>query len=103
MSVFRQPLLEAQTTRKGMMYYAKNNKESTVSINFFTRQDDDEEPEQDKQQFFVDGVGLSRINFTTEHIEKRQMTREDRPVDAIYLVSENFPLVGFSDTDKLIT
>lgn len=100
-SVFKQPLLEAQTVRKGMMYYTRDANSSALRINFFTRQDDEEEPEEDIQQYFFDGVWLSRINFTTKHIEKRQMAREEHAVDAMNLVSENFPLVGFSDTDKL--
>lgn len=100
-SAFVQPLLEAQTIRRGKIYYIDNTTESKLRINFLTRQDDETAAQSDRQDYMFDGVWLLRVNHTTSHVEKRQLAPADKPRDVLGLVSANFPLIGFSNIDKL--
>ena len=100
-STFEQPLLESATIRKGVISYAKDVNDSFLYIDFKTRQDDDQKAEDDRQKYIFDGVWLTRTNYTTSHVEKRQLTDVNSPVDVIGLLSRSFPLVGFSGSESL--
>ncbi len=100
-SAFIQPLLEAQTVRWGKIYYVDDSNESKLRINFLTRQDDDARAQSDRLDYLFDGVWLVRVNYSTGHVEKRQIADEDEPEDVLGLVSENFPLIGFSNIENL--
>lgn len=100
-SVFLEPLLEAQTTREGMLYYAKKDDNAILRVNFATRQIDEEPAIEDRQEYIFDGVWLTRINYTTKHVEKQQIAEVNAPEDVLGLVSRNFPLIGFSNIDRI--
>lgn len=100
-STFEQPLLESATIRKGVISYAKDVNDSFLYIDFKTRQDDDQKPEKDRQKYIFDGVWLTRTNYTTSHVEKRQLADVNSPADVIGLLSRSFPLVGFSGSESL--
>lgn len=100
-STFKQPLLETRTVREGIIYYLKSADENKLRINFQNRKDDDLEPEKDRQEYIFDGVWLTRINYPTSYVEKLQLAQENAPADAMELVGENFPLIGFSNIEKL--
>ncbi len=100
-SIFEQPLLESATVRKGVISYATDVNDSFLYIDFKTRQDDDQKPEKDRQKYIFDGVWLTRTNYTTSHVEKRQLADVNSPADVIGLLSRSFPLVGFSGRESL--
>lgn len=100
-SAYIQPLLETQSVRRGQIIYSVSSKESKFLVRFNTRQDDDEPAQSDKQEIMFNGVWLTRVNYSTTHVEKNQLAREDKPADVLSLVSQNFPMIGFSNIDKL--
>lgn len=100
-SAFEQPMLETKTVREGTIYYVKDNSENKLRINFQTRKNDDLAPEKDQQEYIFDGIWLTRINYPTGYVEKLQLAPENAASDVMTLVGENFPLIGFSDVEKL--
>ena len=102
----RQPLFEAQTLRKGNLYYQKGPKDSMLRINFDTIKQDDEPEDKEKLQFLFDGIWLTRIDYQLKEVKKHQLIDPNEldpneTIDAFDLISENFPIIGFTKTDKL--
>ena len=98
---FSQPLLESETLRKGDLYYSKSGGTSTLRINFKTLKQDDEKEEKYIEQYIFDGIWLTQIDYQLEQVVKRQLAEPNGSTDAFDLVSENFPIIGFSKTNKL--
>ncbi len=99
---FSQPLLfESETLRKGDLYYQKSGGKSTLRINFKTLKQDDEKEQKYREQYIFDGLWLTQIDYQLEQVVKRQLAEPNGPTDAFDLVSENFPIIGFSKTNKL--
>ena len=100
----RQPEYESQSLRRGQLYYKKAEKSSRLRINFQTlRQDDDEEQEYIEQYIF-DGQWLTRIDYQIKKVEKRQLfepNEPNEPTEAFDIISEYFPIVGFSKVEDL--
>jgi len=99
--VFKQPLLESQQRRTGVLYYAKLDGRSSLRIDFQTLQQDDEKPQTYRQQYLFDGVWLWEIDYQLKTATRRQLTEPNRPVDAFSLASEHVPVVGFSKVEDL--
>jgi outer membrane lipoprotein-sorting protein len=95
-------IFEITTTYTGFFKYLETDERQYAMIDFRTRQED-ELPAEDYHQLFVfDGVWLSRIDHRLKQVNRDQLAREDEPEDVFKLISEDFPLMGFSGADKLL-
>jgi len=105
--LFKQPLLESQTLRKGILYYLRLENTSRLRVNFNTLRQDDEEEQQYRDHYIFDGIWLTRVDYQIEAVERYQLVDPNelkdcnRPADAFELLSRGFPIVGFSKTDDL--
>jgi outer membrane lipoprotein-sorting protein len=99
--LFRQPLLESQQRRTGVLYYAKSDKKSDLRIDFRTLQQDEEKEQKYEQQYFFDGVWLWEIDQQLKAATKRQLAEPNKPLDALSLASKQVPVLGFSQVDDL--
>ena len=97
----RQPLFESQTLRKGELFYQKFGAKSKLRINFQTEKQDDEKEQKQIQQYIFDGTWLTHIDYQIKEITRRQLAEPNEPIDAFELASRNFPIIGFTGTDKL--
>ncbi len=102
----RQPLFDSQTLRTGKMWYLRGKSKSLLRVDFDTIKQDEEPQEKYVEQFFFDGVWLTRIDHQLKEVKKHQLIdpnelKENRGVDAFDLLSEHLPIVGFTGTDKL--
>jgi len=114
---FIQPLLESETLRKGVLYYAKLGKKSKLRLNFQTLKQEDEEEEKYIEQYIVlDGACITRpgyqfkgtwivhIDYQIESVKYYQLTEArdpNKPVDVFDLASRNFPMVGFTKIEDM--
>lgn len=98
---FSQPLLESETIRKGVLYYQKSKEKSSLRINFQTLKQDDEEEHKYVEQYIFDGVWLTHIDYQIKEVKRYQKAESNKPVDTFELVSENFPIIGFSKVEEL--
>lgn len=99
--VFKQPLLESQQRRQGMLQYARFDNRSYLRIDFTTLQQDQEKEQSYGEQFFFDGVWLWHIDHQTKTVERHQMAEPNQPVDALALASKQVPVLGFSKVEDL--
>lgn len=99
--VFRQPLFDSRSLRKGILYYAKYGKKSRLKVDFRTMQQDDEKPKKYIEQFIFDGVWLIHIDGQIKHVKKVQLAEPNEPVDGFELVKRSFPIIGFSKVEEL--
>ena len=99
--LFSQPLLESETLRKGVLYYQRLGGKSALRINFQTLKQDDEEEQKYIEQYIFDGVWLTHIDYQIEQVKRYQQAEANEPVDAFDLVSQNFPIIGFSKIEDL--
>ena len=94
-------LFESSTINKGSLNYLKTEEKSLLRIDFKTRQEDDLDPEPYCEDYIFDGVWLTRINYQLKQISMDQFAQPDSPVEVFTLVTNNFPLIGFSEVEKL--
>ncbi|MFQ5769892.1 MAG: hypothetical protein ACE5HX_05115 [bacterium] len=99
--LFSQPLLESETLRKGVMYYAKSGKKSKLRINFQTLKQDDEKEQEYIEQFIFDGIWLTHIDYQIKQVKMHQLAEPNKPVDAFDLASRNLPIIGFTKIEDL--
>jgi outer membrane lipoprotein-sorting protein len=99
--LFSQPLLESQTLKKGVLYYAKSGDQSKLRINFETLKQDDEPEQKYIEHYIFDGRWLTQIDYQIKQVKRRQLAEPNENLDAFELVKRNFPIVGFSKTDDL--
>jgi outer membrane lipoprotein-sorting protein len=98
---FSQPLLDSETLRKGVLYYQRLDGKSALRMNFQTLKQDEEQEHKYIEQYIFDGVWLTHIDYQIKEVKRYQKAEPNEPVDAFELVSENFPIIGFSKTDDL--
>ena len=98
---FIQPLLESETLRRGVLYYKSSNGKSDLRMNFQTLKQDEEEEQKYAEQYIFDGVWLTHIDYQIKEVKRYQKAEPDNPVDSFELVSENFPIIGFSNVQEL--
>jgi outer membrane lipoprotein-sorting protein len=96
-----QPLLESQTFRKGILYYAKIDGKTKLRLNFSTRKQDDEIEQEYIEQFIFDGIWLTHIDYQIKSAERRQLTEPNKPIDAFELASRDLPILGFTNIEDL--
>ena len=98
---FSQPILESETLRKGVLYFAKCGEKSKLRINFQTLRQDDEKEQKYIEQYIFDGVWLTHIDYQIKEVKRRQLAEPNEPVDAFELAKRNFPIIGFGKTEDL--
>lgn len=98
---FKQPLLESETLRKGVLYYQKSDEKSMLRVNFQTLKQDDEKERKYPEHFIFDGVWLTRIDYQIKKAERRQLTEPNKPADPFDLASRDLPVIGFTKTEDL--
>ncbi len=94
-------ILESKTLRTGKLFYLKENGRSKLRIRFDKIQQDDFEPEDYTEDYYFDGVWLTKVDYKLEQVDLYQQAPEDAPIDVFELISHNFPLVGFSGAETL--
>jgi outer membrane lipoprotein-sorting protein len=99
--IFRQPLLESKTLRKGVLYYARFDKKSRLRLNFTTLKQDDEKEQKYLEHFIFDGIWLTHIDYQIKSVQRRQLAEPNEPIDAFDLASRNLPIVGFAKVENL--
>jgi outer membrane lipoprotein-sorting protein len=99
--VFKQPLLDSQQWRTGVLSYARFGDKSDLRIDFQTLQQDDEKPQKYVQQYLFNGVWLLEVDHQLKTATRRQLTEPDQPLDAFSLASRHVPVLGFSKVEDL--
>lgn len=96
-------LLEAKTLRQGVLYYTKSSGTSRpcLRISFDTIQQDEEAAQRRPEHYLFDGVWLTKIDAALETVDRYQKAPADKPVGVFDFISHNFPMVGFTDPQKL--
>ena len=94
-------LLDSKTLRNGVLYYQKKGNRSQLRIRFDDMKQEDFEPENRREEYLFDGVWLTRIDYKLKQIDLYQKAPKDKPIDVFELISNNFPLIGFSNIDQL--
>ena len=95
-------LFESTTINKGKIWYFKDAARSYVRLSFTSRQEDDFAPEKYHEEYIFDGYSVTRINYQLKQISIDQLVKkEDKPIDALELLSSNMPIVGFTSTANL--
>ena len=94
-------LIDARTLRKGKIYYKDGSKDSKLLMSFLTTQQDEGPIERQPEYFIFDGVWLTKIDMKLETVDRYQKAPEDHPVGVFEFISHNFPMVGFSEPNKL--
>lgn len=114
---FSQPLLESESLRKGVLYYARSGGTSALSINFNTLKQDDEKEQKYIERFIVldgarlplpghelKGIWLAQLDYQIKEAKYYQLAEPNDPnksTDVFDLVSRNLPMLGFSKTEDL--
>lgn len=99
--VVRQPILESQSRRKGVLCYARFGDRSYLRIDFNTLQYDDEKEQKYREQYLFDGVWLTYVSYEARSVQRQQLTEPNDPVDAFALVSRRVPILGFAKVEEL--
>jgi len=114
---FSQPLLESESLWKGVLYYSRSGKTSTLSIHFNTIRQDDEKEQKTLEQYFVldgarlpvaghelKGIWLAHLDYQIKEAKYYQLAEPNdpnKPTDVFELASRNLPMLGFSKTEDL--
>jgi len=97
-------LLDSRTLNEGALFYARDPNEPAATklrINFLTRQQDDGEKVTHREEFLFDGVWLTRIDYQLRKVDRYQKAPVDKPLDVFELIGYNFPIIGFTQTQRL--
>jgi outer membrane lipoprotein-sorting protein len=98
---FKQPLLESETLRKGVLYYQKTDVKSTLRVNFLTLKQEDEKERKYFEHFIFDGIWLTRIDYQIKKAERHQLAEPNKPADPFELASRDMPVIGFTKIEDL--
>ena len=93
---FKQPLLESESLRRGVLHYAKYDQRTFLRIDFQTLRQDEEPEQRYREEYIFDGVWLTVLNYQVKSAKRHQLAEEDKPADAFNLASENLPVIGFT-------
>ncbi len=99
--LFKQPILESETIRKGVLYYQRSDGQSVLRLDFQRLKQDDEEERKHVEQYIFDGVWLTHIDHQIKTVKRHQLAEANEPVDAFELTSRNFPIIGFKRVEDL--
>jgi len=114
---FRQPLLESESLRKGVLYYARSGGKSALSLNFNTLKQDDEKEQKYIEQYIVldgallthtdrelKGIWLAQLDHQIKEVKYYQLAEPNDPnksTDVFDLASKKLPMLGFSKIEDL--
>ena len=114
---FRQPVLESESLRKGVLYYARSDGKSALSINFNTLKQDDEKEQKYIEQYIVldgallthtdqelKGIWLAHLDHQIKEVKYYQLAEPNDPnksTDVFELAGKNLPMLGFSKIEDL--
>jgi len=114
---FRQPVLESESLRKGVLYYARSGGKSALSINFNTLKQDDEKEQKYIEQYIVldgallthtdqelKGIWLAHLDHQIKEVKYYQLAEPNDPnksTDVFELAGRNLPMLGFSKIEDL--
>jgi len=98
---FKQPLLESETQRSGVLYYQRFDEKSRLRVNFQTLKQDDEKEQKHIEHFIFDGIWLTHIDYQIKAVKRHQLAEPNKPVDAFDLASRNLPIIGFTKIEDL--
>jgi outer membrane lipoprotein-sorting protein len=101
--LIKQPILESEVLRRGMLYYTNDEKGSRLRINFIEQKQDNEPVPNTHEEYLFDGVNLTRVDYRAKSVEYRQLTDANKPLNAFDLASEYLPIIGFTNTKELKT
>lgn len=96
-----QPLLESESLRKGILYYARFDGKSGLRINFETLKQEDEEEQKYIEHYIFDGRWLTQINYQIKAVKRYELAEPNKPVDAFDVASRNLPIIGFAKIEDL--
>lgn len=100
--LFKQPLLESETLRKGVLYYQRIDTKSKLRVNFQTLRQDDEKEQKYIEHFILDGIWLMHIDYQIKAVKRHQLAEPNKPVGDVFdLVSRNLPIIGFTKVEEL--
>ncbi|MDO8303836.1 MAG: hypothetical protein Q7T18_11400, partial [Sedimentisphaerales bacterium] len=99
--LYKQPTLESELLRSGMIYYVNNDTSSKLRINFTSLRQDNESVPKYREEYFFDGVTLTRVDHKLKQVEYRQLADANKPLNAFDLAGRYLPIVGFTKTDTL--
>jgi outer membrane lipoprotein-sorting protein len=100
--LFKQPLLESETLRKGVLYYLKFDGKSKLRVNFQTLKQDDEKEQKYLEHFIFDGIWLTHIDYQIKAVKRHQLAEPNKPVEDVFdLASRNLPIIGFTKIEDL--
>jgi outer membrane lipoprotein-sorting protein len=94
-------LLESESVRKGVFYYARFGQRSKLRVNFQTLKHDDEKEQKYVEHFIFDGVWLMHIDYQTKQPKMYQLVEPNKPADAFEMASKNLPIIGFTKVEDL--
>jgi len=98
---FEQPLFESKTLRTGRFYYKDYGSKSKLRINFSTLKQDEQKAQKYREDYIFDGVWLTHIDYHLEAARMKQLAEPNKPIGALELLEQNFPIVGFGNIEKL--
>ncbi len=93
-------LLDSRTLRTGSIHYRKSP-QSQLRIQFDTFKQEDTKEEKRLEQFFFDGVWLTRIDHTLKKADLYQKAKPEKPLNVLEFLNTVFPIVGFAKTENL--
>ena len=93
--------IDSKMLRTGKLYYQKEENGAKLRIRFETLQQDDFEPENRIEDFYFDGIWLTKVDYKLEQISRYQQAPEKKPISVFELINQRFPLIGFSKTEDL--
>lgn len=94
-------LLDSRIIRTGKIFYKKGPKAPKLIIRFDTFRQDDEKTEKRREEYHFDGVWLKIIDYKNKTVNSYQKAMENKPVDAFELISRDFPMIGFNNSENL--
>lgn len=94
-------IVESTTLQTGKLYYQKEADRSRLRIRFDQMQQDDFAPEKYIEDYYFDGVWLTKVDYKLEQVSLYQQAPENKPVDVFELINDRFPLIGFSGIQTL--
>ncbi|MBL7214450.1 MAG: outer membrane lipoprotein carrier protein LolA [Phycisphaerae bacterium] len=96
-------IVDSRSLQTGKLYYQKDKdkERSRLRIRFEQLQQDDFDPEEYIEDYYFDGVWLTKVDYKLEQINLYQQAPENKPVDVFELINDRFPLIGFSGAKTL--
>ncbi|MBN1980792.1 MAG: hypothetical protein JW795_04635 [Chitinivibrionales bacterium] len=94
-------IVESKTLQTGRLHYLKEADRSFLRIRFDRLKQDEFPAEESVEDYYFDGVWLTKVDYKLEQINLYQQAPEDKPVDVFELINDRFPLIGFSGSETL--